>query len=74
MDDSVRSSALLKVKEAAQRLGMSASSLYRLCKSGRVPAYAAGSKGYGVRVDIEEAKAALRRQVQTRAEQNKVVK
>ncbi len=73
-DDNQTSGALVSVKQAARQLGMAPSSLYRLCKNGRVPAYAAGNKGYGVRVDIEEAKAALRRQVQTRAEQNKVVK
>ena len=53
--------SLVTVKEAAAVLGMAASSLYRLCKSGRVPSYAAGMKGYGVRVDIGEAKTALRR-------------
>ena len=52
---------LMKIKEAAARLGMAPSTLYRLCKSGRTPSYAVGAKGYGVRVDVEEVKAALRR-------------
>ena len=63
----MQTGALVSVREAAGRLGMAASSLYRLCKNGKVPSYAAGSKGSGVRVDIQEAKTALRRAVATRA-------
>lgn len=54
---------LLTVKQAAAILGMASSSLYRLCKSGRTPSYAVGAKGYGVRVDVDEVKAALKRPV-----------
>ncbi len=61
MSDSITTGVLVTVKQAAGQLGMAPSSLYRLCKSGRVPSYAAGMKGYGVRVDIDEARAALRR-------------
>jgi excisionase family DNA binding protein len=60
MSDSIAGS-LMKVKQAARHLGMAPSSLYRLCKIGRVPAYAAGMKGRGVRVDLQEVKSALRR-------------
>ena len=54
--------ALVSVKQAAATLGMAPTSLYRLCKAYRVPSYIAGARGRGVRVDIEEVKAALRRQ------------
>jgi hypothetical protein len=63
MSDSQTSGVLVSVRQAAGQLGMAPSSLYRLCKNGKVPSYAAGSKGYGVRVDVHEAKAALRRPV-----------
>jgi excisionase family DNA binding protein len=58
---SEQKSQLLPIKQAAAILGMAPSSLYRLCKSGRAPSYAVGAKGSGVRVNIEEVKAALRR-------------
>ena len=61
MSESQKLGTLVTVKQAAAALGMAPSSLYRLCKSGRVPSYAVGAMGYGVRVSIEEAKAALRR-------------
>jgi hypothetical protein len=61
MSDRQTSGVLVTVKQAALHLGMAPSSLYRLCKNRKVPSYAAGSKGCGVRVDIQEAKAALRR-------------
>lgn len=53
---------LVTVRQAAAALGMAPTSLYRLCQSGRVPSYAAGEKLTGVRVDIVEVRAALRRQ------------
>jgi len=56
-----KSERLLTVKQAAAVLGMAPSSLYRLCKSGRTPSYAVGAKGFGVRVNLEEVKTALRR-------------
>lgn len=58
---SEQKSQLLPIKQAAAILGMAPTSLYKLCKSGRTPSYAVGAKGYGVRVDIDEVKAALRR-------------
>ena len=73
MSDTQTSGVLVSVKQAAGHLGMAPSSLYRLCKNGKVPSYAAGSKGYGVRVDVQEAKTALRRQVQTRPKHNEVL-
>lgn len=63
MEDSMSRSALVSVKQAALHLGMAASSLYSLCKSGQVPSYSVGAKGCGVRVDIGEVKDALRRPV-----------
>ena len=57
------SNMLVTVKQAAAVLGMAPSSLYRLCKSGQAPSYAVGAKGSGVRVNIGEVKAALRRTV-----------
>lgn len=64
MGELQRIESLVTVKEAASVLGMAPSSLYRLCKSGRVPSYTAGMKCYGVRIDIVEAKMALRRQIE----------
>jgi hypothetical protein len=61
MNGAHNTGALIPVKEAAAILGMAPSSLYRLAKSCRVPSYAVGAKGRGVRIDIEQAKAALRR-------------
>ena len=69
MSDKQTSSVLVTVKQAADQLGMARSSLYRLCKNGKVPSYAAGGKGFGVRVDIQEAKTALRRLVQVNTEE-----
>lgn len=63
MENPMSRSALVSVKQAALHLGMAPSSLYRLCKSGQVPSYGVGAKGYGVRVDIGEVKDALRRPV-----------
>jgi predicted DNA-binding transcriptional regulator AlpA len=59
MSELQKTEALVTVKRAAALLGMAPSTLYRLCKS-RVPSYVVGARG--VRIDIEEAKAALRRQ------------
>ncbi len=61
--DEQKVNGLLTVKQAAAVLGMAPSSLYRLCKGGTVPCYSVGAKGYGVRVDINEVKTALRRPV-----------
>ena len=55
-----RKVALVSVKQAAAALGMAPATLYRLAKSCREPSYVAGTRG--VRIDIEEAKGALRRQ------------
>ena len=61
--DEQKAIGLLTVKQAAAVLGVAQSSLYRMCKRGTVPSYAVGARGTGVRVDISEAKAALRRTV-----------
>lgn len=52
---------LVSVRQAAAVLGMAPSSLYRLAKSCRIPSYAVGARGRGVRIDVGQAKAALRR-------------
>lgn len=57
------SEPLVTVKEAANALGMSVGSLYRLAKAGAVPSYAVGPRRSGVRFSISELKAALRRPV-----------
>jgi predicted DNA-binding transcriptional regulator AlpA len=62
MSELQKTEALVTVKQAAAALGMAPSSLYRLAKSCRVPSYVVGARGRGVRIDIEQAKAALRRQ------------
>ncbi|UVT18989.1 MAG: helix-turn-helix domain-containing protein [Nitrospira sp.] len=53
--------ALVKIKDCARILGMSAHSLYNLAKAGRVPSYSAGGKMRGVRVSVSEVRAALKR-------------
>ena len=60
MSELQKTGALVTVKQAAAALGMAPTTLYRLAKSCRVPSYVAGARG--VRIDIEEAKGALRRQ------------
>lgn len=60
MNELQKTEALVTVKQAAAALGMAPATLYRLCKSYRVPSYVAGARG--VRIDLEEAKGALRRQ------------
>lgn len=60
MNEPQKTEVLVTVKQAAAVLGMAPATLYRLCKSYRVPSYVAGARG--VRIDIEEAKVALRRQ------------
>lgn len=52
---------LLKAAEIAPLLGMSRASLYQLAATGRIPFYAAGPGLSGVRFDLEEVKAILRR-------------
>jgi excisionase family DNA binding protein len=56
---------LVSVHEAARRLGMSTSGLYRLARLGRVPCYAVGPKLTGIRFSVLELKEALRRPVGT---------
>jgi hypothetical protein len=55
------SETLVDVSTAAKRLGMTRSSIYRLVKLGRVPSFCAGPLQTGIRIDIEEAREALRR-------------
>lgn len=53
---------LVDAATAAQELGMSKSSLYRLARAGKIPSYAVGPKFGGVRFSIPELKNALLRQ------------
>lgn len=55
------SESLVRVATAAQRLGMTRSSIYRLVKMGRIPSFCAGPLQTGIRLDIEEVRKALRR-------------
>jgi len=51
---------LVRIPEAAKKLSMSKSALYRMVASHRVPSYRVGVKGGGVRVDPSELREALR--------------
>lgn len=52
---------LVKAKAAKEALGTATSTLYRMAKAGKIPSYTVGRTG--VRFDIEEVRAALRRRV-----------
>lgn len=54
---------LVDATELARQLGQAKSSIYRLHKRGVIGAYAAGPNLRGLRFDIEEVKAVLRRPV-----------
>lgn len=56
-------SVLVDVAAAASALGMGKSSLYRMCRAGTIPSYAAGPRGRGVRVSLQECLQALRRPI-----------
>jgi len=60
-EESVTSTPLIDAAELARRLGQAKSSIYRLHKRGLIPAYAAGQNLHGLRFDLNEVKAALRR-------------
>lgn len=53
--------ALVKARVVSERLGMAASQVYRLARSGAIPSYMVGEKKGGVRFDLREVKEALRR-------------
>lgn len=55
------SEQLVDVATAAQRLGMTKSSIYRLVKSGKIPAFSAGPLQTGIRLDIQEVREAIRK-------------
>jgi len=57
MDDSLVNAATI-----AAQLGQAKSSIYRLAKIGVLPCYKAGPRQRGIRFDIAECRAALRRQ------------
>ena len=54
---------LVDATQLARHLGQAKSSIYRLHKLGVIPAYAAGPNLRGLRFDVEEVKAVLRRPV-----------
>lgn len=51
----------LTATELAERLGMGKGSVYKLAKAGKIPSYAVGPKLTGLRFDLEEVLAVLRR-------------
>ena len=57
----------LTAAELAEKLGMGKGSIYRLAKAGKIPHYAAGPKLTGLRFDLEEVLAILRRPVRAEA-------
>jgi excisionase family DNA binding protein len=54
---------LITAKDLAMHLGMSVGTIYRLAQDGRIPSYHAGQKLHGIRFDVEEVRAALRRRI-----------
>lgn len=56
--------SLVKARVVGERLGMAASQVYRLAKAGKIPSYCVGEKQSGIRFDLTEVKAALRRSTQ----------
>ena len=57
----------LTATELAERLGMGKGSVYKLAKAGKIPSYAVGPKLTGLRFDLEEVLAVLRRPVRAEA-------
>jgi predicted DNA-binding transcriptional regulator AlpA len=55
-------SSLVDAKKLAAMLGQAKSSVYRLAKMGVLPCYKAGPRQRGIRFDVAECRAALRRQ------------
>ena len=53
--------SLVKARVVSARLGMATSQVYRLARSGAIPSYCVGEKKSGIRFDLTEVKAALRR-------------
>jgi predicted DNA-binding transcriptional regulator AlpA len=58
----MESGTLVDAGRCAAALGMSKAAVYKMCRVGKLPAYSAGAKGRGLRFDIQECRAALRRQ------------
>lgn len=52
---------LVKAEVVSEQLDMTRSQVYRLAKNGVIPSYLVGARRGGVRFDLEEVKAALRR-------------
>ena len=63
--------SLVKARVVGARLGMATSQVYRLARSGRSPSYVVGAKGSGIRFDLTEVKAALRRTPQAASAEGK---
>ena len=54
----------LKAGPLGKRLNMATGSIYKLAKSGQIPSYRCGPKLHGLRFNLDEVKAALKRPVQ----------
>jgi excisionase family DNA binding protein len=52
---------LVKARVVSEALGIALSTVFRLAAAGRIPSYSVGRRG--IRFDLEEVKAALRRSV-----------
>jgi predicted DNA-binding transcriptional regulator AlpA len=63
----MESDILVDAATVAEKLGQAKSSIYRLAKANVIPSYAAGPKLKGLRFDLAEVRAALRRQPQKQA-------
>jgi excisionase family DNA binding protein len=56
---------LVDATELAKQLGQAKSSIYRAARRGVIPVYRAGEHLHGLRFDVEEVKAVLRRPART---------
>ena len=61
--DGVDAQTHLTAMELSERLRVSKGSVYKLAKSGKIPSYAVGPKLTGLRFDLDEVLAVLRRPV-----------
>ena len=55
---------LVSADRCSRALGITAGCLYRMAREGLVPSYRIGSRQRGVRFDLDEVRAALRRDAQ----------
>ena len=55
---------LVSADRCSRALGITTGCLYRMAREGLVPSYRVGSRQHGVRFDLDEVLAALRRDAQ----------